>query len=259
MCAVSQERLAASGRSRRQRQRAQRRRTTLLAAVVAVVLASVAVALIKVRQTIGAQEAAVASPVASVDPGIGNKPPSRIIAAAGPVEINLPVDRKFAKFTLFRPIDKPHGVAITPDESWTHEIWPTPGVGPRTAGLDIAAPPGTIVYSPIDGRISGVQPFVLAGRTAGYQIDISPDAASDVVVRMQYLIDIPIERGVTDVCGTAGVLQPEVGTIVNAGQTCLGQVLDVNQDLGDVARPLIARYTSDGGNHVHLEVLRVGS
>ena len=51
------------------------------------VLAVVAVTLIKLRQQITTQNAAVASPVASVDPGLGELPPSRTIATAGPVEI----------------------------------------------------------------------------------------------------------------------------------------------------------------------------
>lgn len=221
------------------------------------VVAAVATALVQLRPEPTPETAAVATPVASADPGIGELPPPRTIAKAGPVDINLPVDRKFANFTLFRPIDRTDGVAMTPDESWKHEIWPDGGTGPSTAGLDIAAPAGTVVYSPVNGRVTGVREYVLGGRPAGYQLDISPEAASDVVVRVQYITFIPIQRDVASVCRTAGVARPEVGTIVLAGVTCLGQVLDVNADLGDITRPMVARYTSDGGNHVHLEVVRV--
>ena len=221
------------------------------------VLAVVAVTLIKLRQQITTQNAAVASPVASVDPGLGELPPSRTIATAGPVEINPPDDLQSANVTLFRPIDRADGVAMSPDESWKHEVWSTAGVGPRTAGMDIAAPAGTIVYSPVTGHVSGVRDYVLGGRTAGYELDISPDAASDVVVRVQSITGVPLDRNATALCRTKGA--PKVGTVVIAGVTCLGQVLDVAADLGDITRPLIAKYTSDGGNHVHLEVVRVPS
>lgn len=259
MCAVSQERLATSGLGRRGRQRVhKRRRLAALVVVALVVLAAVAVGLIKLRERITADNAAVASPVASAAPDVGTRPPNRTIASAGPVDLNLPVARAFAKFTLFRPIDNPAGVAITPDDSWKHTVWPDDGVGPRTAGLDIAAPPQTIVYSPVTGTVTGVKPYVVAGRTTGYQVDISPDAASDVVVRVRHIVEIPIDRQVSQVCGTAGVPRPEVGNIMTAGVTCLGEVIDVLPNI-DVARPYIAKYTSDGGNHVHVEVVRVGS
>ena len=123
--------------------------------------------------------------------------------------------------------------------------------------MDIAAPAGTIVYSPVTGHVSGVRDYVLGGRTAGYELDISPDAASDVVVRVQSITGVPLDRNATALCRTKGA--PKVGTVVIAGVTCLGQVLDVAADLGDITRPLIAKYTSDGGNHVHLEVVRVPS
>lgn len=258
MCAVSQERLTASGKHDRRRRRVQRRRATLLVATL-VVLAVAAVVVVQLRRQITAQDAAVASPVASVDPGIGELPPSRTIATAGPVDINLPIDRKLVAFTLFRPVGNVAGVAMSPDGSWKHTVWPDEGIGPRTAGLDIAAPAGTIVYSPVSGHISGVRDYVLAGRPAGYQVDISPLAASDVVVRVLSITSVPIGRDVSSVCRTAGVSRPRVGTVVTAGVTCLGQVYDTAQEFSDVARPAIARYTSEGGNHVHLEVVRVGS
>ncbi len=234
----------------------------MLSVVALLVLAGVAVAIIRLRAQITAENAAVASPVASASPEIGVRPPNRVIATAGPVTINLPVARAFAKFTLFRPIDDQAGVAITPSESWKHTVWSEHGIGPQTAGLDIAAPADTIVYAPVTGTVSGVKDYVVAGRNAGYQVDISPDAASDVVVRVRHIVLVPIERQAQQVCGTAGVERPEVGNIVTAGVTCVGQVLDVAAPVAplvDVARPLIAKYTSDGGNHVHVEVVRVGS
>ncbi len=80
-----------------------------------------------------------------------------------------------------------------------------------------------------------------------------------MVVRIQSITTVPIEKQVSSVCGQAGVARPTVGTVVLTGVTCLGQVLDVANDLGDITKPMIATYTADGGNHIHVEVVRVSS
>lgn len=237
-----------------------RRRAALLAGVVVLLLGAVAVTLVRLREQISSDSAAVASPVASSALDLGRTPPNRIIASAGPVELNLPVDRTFAQFTLFRPIDDLSGVGMKPDDSWKHTVWPDDGLGPRTAGMDIAAPPDTIVFSPVSGTITGVSDYVVAGKVAGFQVDISPKEASDIVVRVRHITEVPIHREASPVCKSEGVERPRVGEVVTAGVTCLGQVLDVVEaELLDSARPLVAKYTSDGGNHVHVEVVRVPS
>ena len=48
------------------------------------------------------------------------------------------------------------------------------GTGPATTSLDIGAPPGTDVYSPVDGRVVAITPYVLAGKHMGARIDIQP-------------------------------------------------------------------------------------
>jgi hypothetical protein len=163
-------------------------------------------------------------------------------------------------FTLFRPIDDVAAVALTRDETWQSSIAPRDGrVGPETAGLDIAAPAEAIVYAPVSGTITSVvDPYVVAGKEAGYQVDITPDAQSDVVVRVRHITGIPEERRAGPVCKVGSLDAPKVGEIVTAGVTCIGQVRDAS-DLVDVARPDIAKYVSGPGNHVHMEVVRVGS
>lgn len=109
------------------------------------------------------------------------------------------------------------------------------GGGPQTSGLDVGAAPGTEVYSPVDGRIVGLTPFVLNARPYGVRIDIQPANAPSVVVSLTHL----------DPFGALSV-----GSTVSASTTRLGTVLD----LSSVERQSLAQYTNDAGNHVAIEV-----
>ena len=238
-----------------------RRRRNLLGALAGlVVVAAVAAVLARAQHVGGVDSGAVASPVAASALDLGVRPPDRIIARAGLVELHLPVDRTHVAQTLFRPIDNADGVALDPASGWKHVTAPRDGrAGPGTAGLDIAAPPETIVYSPVTGTIASVVDYVVAGRTAGYEVDISPQAQSDVVVRVRHITGIPLSRNAGAVCdGAAGFDRPNVGDPVTAGFTCIGEVRD-DSDLAGFARPEVAKYVSGPGNHVHMEVVRVRS
>ena len=220
-----------------------------------------AVALVLARaQHVGAGDpGAVASPVAASALDLGARPPDRVIARAGLVELHLPVARARVAQTLFRSIDDPDAVALDPASGWKHVTAPRDGrAGPTTAAVDIAAPPGTIVYSPVNGTIASVEDYVVAGMRAGYEVDISPETQSDLLVRVRHITGIPLERLAGEVCGVAGLEKPNVGEFVTAGVTCIGQVRDAS-GLADVARPEIAKYVAGAGNHVHMEVVRVGS
>ncbi len=190
---------------------------------------------------------------------LGVPPPDRVIATAGAVQLHLPLDRTKAGITLFRSVDNAEAIGLTPDASWNHTVAPGAGrAGPETAALDLAAAPNTIVYSPVDGKVAAVTDYMVRGKIIGFQLDITPDVASDVVVRVRHIDPIPIERNVQSACeGLAGIPKPTVGQVLTAGVTCIGQVRDV-KELLEVARPEIAKFTSDGGNHVHMEVVRVG-
>ncbi len=211
------------------------------------------------RRSGGLDPGAVASPVTASALDLGVPPPDRIIARAGLVDIHLPIDRQRIALTLFRSVDDADAVAFKPDATWKHRVAPPAGrAGPETAGLDIAAPAGAIVYAPVDGTITSVVDYVVAGVAAGYQVDITPEEQSDVVVRVRHIEGIPEARRAGPVCEIGSFEKPNVGTFVKAGITCIGEVLDAS-DLSEVARPEVAKYVSGAGNHVHLEVVRVGS
>ena len=51
------------------------------------------------------------------------------------------------------------------------------GASPGNTALDVGAAAGTDVYSPVDGNVVGLTPYVINGRKVGAQIDIQPLAA----------------------------------------------------------------------------------
>ena len=110
------------------------------------------------------------------------------------------------------------------------------GQGAQTGGLDVGAAAGTEVYSPVDGSIVGVTPYILNGEQWGARIDIQPLSAPSVVVSLTHVDALPDAV--------------RVGATVTASMTRLGSVLD----LSGVERQSLARYTNDTGNHVALEV-----
>ena len=109
------------------------------------------------------------------------------------------------------------------------------GAGASTGELDVGATPGTDVYSPVDGTLVGITPYVLNGRPYGVRIDISPTSAPSVVVSVTNLRPDPALV---------------VGSTVVGSSSRLGTVLDVSK----VEHQALARYTQDSGNHVAMQV-----
>jgi murein DD-endopeptidase MepM/ murein hydrolase activator NlpD len=109
------------------------------------------------------------------------------------------------------------------------------GQGPHTSGLDVGAAAGTMVYSPVDGRVVGLTQYVIDGRAYGQRIDIQPARAPSVVVSLTHV---------------AALDSLSVGATVTSSQTPLATVTD----LTGVERQSLAQYTNDAGNHVALEV-----
>ena len=107
--------------------------------------------------------------------------------------------------------------------------------GADTSALDVGAPPGTDVYSPVDGTVVGITPYVVSEKTLGARIDVQPAAAPSLSSRSP----------------TCGLTPRSVGSSVAAARSKIGSVLDSR-----VERQALARYTQDAGNHVSVEVHR---
>jgi hypothetical protein len=114
------------------------------------------------------------------------------------------------------------------------------GEGPSTAALDVGSLPGTDVYSPVDGTVVGLSPFVLNGKRFGARIELQPAGAPSIVVALTHLQSDPALA---------------VGSAVTAGTSKVGTVVDLSQ----VERQALARYTQDAGNHVTLQVFQAAT
>src|SRR4029453_5805084 len=109
------------------------------------------------------------------------------------------------------------------------------GSGPATASLDIGAPPGTDVYSPVDGTVVGITPYILAGKHMGARIDIQPSGNPSIVVSLTHLRPDP---------------SLTVGSTVTATTSKVGTILD----FAKIEQQALARVTQDAGNHVAIGV-----
>jgi murein DD-endopeptidase MepM/ murein hydrolase activator NlpD len=107
--------------------------------------------------------------------------------------------------------------------------------GPSTAVMNVGAPSGTDVYSPVDGTVVGLAPNVVSGRKYGVRIDVQPTEAPSLVVSMTHLRADPAL---------------DVGDALAASRTKIGSVIDFSK----IEQQALARYTQDAGNHVAVEV-----
>jgi murein DD-endopeptidase MepM/ murein hydrolase activator NlpD len=190
----------------------------------------------------GADDAAgpLASPVPEL--GSGARPPELVIARADGVEVHIPVDPGRVTAAAFHPINDPSGAALSAAGGFDIQQAGRDGrAGPDTAALDVGAPAGTEVFAPVDGTVASVAEYKVLGRIEGYEVTIAPTvAASGLVLRLTHL-DPP-----------AGGEMLSVGTPVRAGVTPLGRV----RDFSAVAEQELSEFTSDSGNHVHMELIR---
>jgi len=212
------------------------------AVLVAVVIAAIVLAF---YDTGSGGEAAVhsgqvASPVQPSAIADAPAPQRVVLARAGQVEVVLPVAEKQLTAVLFHSVAELGAVNMTPASGVPHNIASDEGGAPGTSGVDVGAPAGTTVYSPVSGVITAVIPYRIAGRPEGLEMVITPAGVPDVAVRVNHVEP-----------GPDGVV-PRVGMAVGAGRTVLGRV----RDLSRVARLGIARYTNDAGNNVQVELLR---
>jgi hypothetical protein len=193
-------------------------------------------------------------PAAFTRPNLGSavqaRPTPEIVALRGPVRLQLPVSQ--ARLTAIgyhsandgalplSPVGHQANEGVL--QRIVHDIFGGGGGTPRwyelgggTSALDVGASAGTDVYSPVDGTIAAIRPFVVEGRRYGSQIDIAPQTAPSLVVTVTQLVADPALT---------------VGSAVVSGATKLGRIVD----LAAVERQALAHYTNDAGNHVTVEV-----
>jgi hypothetical protein len=113
------------------------------------------------------------------------------------------------------------------------------GEGTSTAALDVGAMPGTDIYSPVDGTVTGLTPYIVNGKRFGSEIQVQPTGAPAFVVAITHVKPDP---------------SLTVGSSVAAGTSKLGILLDFSK----VEEQALARYTQDAGNHVEIEVRSAG-
>jgi hypothetical protein len=107
--------------------------------------------------------------------------------------------------------------------------------GSETGVLNVGAPSGTDVYSPVDGTVVGLSDYVVSGKKHGVRLDIQPAAAPALVVS---LTNLRADPGLS------------VGSTVKSTVSKVGNVIDMSH----VETQALARYTQDRGNHIAVEV-----
>lgn len=183
----------------------------------------------------------VASPVPPASNSATTAPQRVVMARSGRLEIVLPVVEKQVTAVYFRDAGDPGAIAMTPASGLPHAVTKDEGTsGAPIAAVDVGAPAGSVVYSPVDGVVTAVSPYRVLGRPEGLRIVLTPSGLPDVAV------------SVTNVEPAPDGIVPQVGTAVGAGRTVIGRVRDMSR----VQTPAIARYTNDSGNHVTVELLR---
>ncbi len=183
----------------------------------------------------------VASPVPPASAGAAGAPQRVVMARSGRLEVVLPVAERQVTAMLFRPGGDPGGIGMTAASDLPHAVTQDDGsTGAVVAAVDVGAPAGSVVYSPVDGVVTAVSPYRVLGRPEGLRIVLTPSGMPDVAV------------GITNVEPAPDGTVPQIGSAVGAGRTVIGRVRDMSR----VGTPAIARYTNDSGNHVTVELLR---
>jgi hypothetical protein len=179
------------------------------------------------------------------------RPATEIVALRGSLHLQLPISQRRLTAIGYHAADdgslalKPVGHQANEGlvQRIVHGIFGGGGGSPKwyslggseTSALDVGAPIGSDVYSPVDGTVVAIRPFIVEGKTYGSEIDIQPQTAPSLVVAVTQLMADPALT---------------VGMPVISGATMLGRVAD----LAAVEKQALARYTNDAGNHVTVEV-----
>ena len=133
--------------------------------------------------------------------------------------------------------------ADLPDTVWAGtclRLWRTNGTGLPDTAVDVGADPGTPVYAPVTGTVLKVKPYKLYDQFDDFQIHIQPDGRTDVVAVLIHVDDVSVAAGER----------------VKAGVTRIAAVRKLSHKISDMQ---ITGYTTNGGDHTHLQLNRVAA
>lgn len=187
-----------------------------------------------------------------------HEPARVLLARAGEVQLMLPINENQITAIGYQPVADSNVVSLNANghqlndsifSSLSHAIGADgPGyfvmgdegsTGPPTASLDVGAPYGSVVFSPVDGTVAGIRTYNLKGRCPDTEVKIQPLNESDLMVVMTHV----------------GSVQATLGQPLKAGSSKVGSV----RKLDSCMDQQLGRYTYDSGNHLHLQVERVNS
>ena len=118
------------------------------------------------------------------------------------------------------------------------ELWRNGRNVAQCTAIDCGAHPGTPVCSPVDGTVMEVRPYKLYGKYTDIEIDIKPDAWSDIDVVMLHVTDPTVAEG----AHVLGGITP---------------VAHVRKLSGLVPGLQLRTYSPDGGNHTHVQINKI--
>jgi hypothetical protein len=232
------------------------RRRVALAVVLLVIVAVIATALRSGSSSTNTTPALATTPSTQLAP---NAPPAPLglATATGNLVLDVPITRRRITAIVYHGVGTPQVVPLAPLGSQRNSGIlntiakmlsgaPDGGGGPAyyidgsgqgatTGSVDVGAVAGTAVYSPVDGKVTSIQPYVIDGTAHGSVISIQPTSTPADVVTLTNLGAVP---------GLA------VGSTVAAAKTKLGMIVDLSKVLSQE----MSKYTSDAGNHDHIEV-----
>lgn len=139
------------------------------------------------------------------------------------------------KTLLATPAGSP---AETADGTWAGsalEVWRTGRGGVQCTAVDCGAHWDTPVVSPLSGTVMRIRPYKLYGRYTDYEVQIKPDAFEDVDIFMLHVTDPLVSEG----------------QHVAGGLTEIAKVRHLS---GIVSGLQLRSYSTDGGNHTHVQL-----
>lgn len=117
-------------------------------------------------------------------------------------------------------------------------LWRSNRRGAPDTAIDCGANAGTDVLAPLSGVVVAVRPYKLYGRYDDYEIHIRPDGHEDLALVLIHVDDVSVTAG----------------DRVEGGVTRIACV----RKMSDKTDLQLAAYTRNGGDHVHVQINRVG-